>query len=96
MITGDEARTPRYCNAVLRLPPALQVRPHQPHLQGPLFQQLFQQLLVDAFAEVQADRLHFIRQHQEALRTETVRGIAAAIDAGEVQGAAAASRIAQY
>ena len=50
---------------------------------------LFQQLLVDAFAKIEADRLCYLRQHQATLRTETLRGLTDAINAGDVQGAAA-------
>ena len=49
---------------------------------------LFQQLLVDAFAKVEADRLCYLRQHQQALRTATLRGLADAINDGDAQGAA--------
>ena len=51
-------------------------------------QSLFQQLLVDAFAKIESDRLCYLRQHQPALRTETLRGLTDAIHAGDVQGAA--------
>ncbi|XP_043209020.1 uncharacterized protein LOC122374379 [Amphibalanus amphitrite] len=50
-------------------------------------QSLFQQLLVDAFAKIESDRLCYLRQHQPALRTETLRGLTDAIHAGDEHGA---------
>ena len=50
---------------------------------------LFQQLLVDAFAKVESDRLCYVRLNQQALRTGTRRCLMDAINAGDVQGAAA-------
>ena len=54
----------------------------------PRDRQLFQQLLVDAFAKIESDRLYYLRKNQDALRADTVRGLTDAIHAGDVQGAA--------
>ncbi|KAG5240508.1 DNA helicase [Salix suchowensis] len=50
---------------------------------------LYQQFLVDAFANVEEDRLDYIRANQSDLRSEIYKGIHEAILRGDVEGNAA-------
>jgi len=47
---------------------------------------LYQQFLVDAFANIEEDRLDYIRANQNDLRTELYQGINEAVLRGDVQG----------
>jgi hypothetical protein len=47
---------------------------------------LYQQFLVDAFVNVEEDRLDFIRANQENLRSEHYKGIHDVIARGDVEG----------
>jgi hypothetical protein len=47
---------------------------------------LYQQFLVDAFVNVEEDRLDFIRANKENLRSEHYKGIHDAIARGDVDG----------
>ena len=50
---------------------------------------LYQQFLVDAFMNVEQERLDFIRSNQENLRTESYKGIQEAILRGDINGSSA-------
>ena len=57
----------------------------------PRGRRLFQQLLVDAQVRAEADRLNYVRANQDGLRghrSETVRGVRDALEAGEQAGRA--------
>jgi len=47
---------------------------------------LYQQFLVDAFVNVEEDRLDYIRANQKDLRTEVYRGIHEAVFNRDVEG----------
>jgi hypothetical protein len=47
---------------------------------------LYQQFLVDAFTNVEEDRLDYIRINQNDLRTELYQGINEAVLRGDIQG----------
>ena len=44
---------------------------------------LFQEYLVDSYARIESSRLEYVKQQQKALRADTYRGLADAVEAGD-------------
>ena len=54
---------------------------------------LFQQFVVDCYTMIESQRLSFIRQHQNVIRSEVLNGLQDAINRGDTEAARAGQRI---